>query len=246
MGPAIGFIATGLLLSVWVDLGSPPDGLTDKDPAFVGAWWLPFLIAAALSIPISLFGFFIPKQMPNTEHIRKELHQQESTDGEVTVERSSMLASLKVVVANKTTMCITAASVFASFITAAFAAFLPKIFQVIPLRVRCRVSCLRSSVPLRPPSAGAMEYVLLTGCDHDGYYCCSWCRWWCTVRWLGHQTVENGCACHGKDDHTVFRAHLPAVVWLIPEVSHTVRDRHQHSVSRGLCISISAFLDEIV
>ncbi|XP_076823050.1 solute carrier organic anion transporter family member 4C1-like isoform X2 [Clavelina lepadiformis] len=81
LGPVIGFIAGGVILSdYYVDfdkVSEPP--LPNYDPRWVGAWWV-FLLAAMeftwlLAVPMS--GF--PKQLPGTAKNRKnrvsEVHQ---------------------------------------------------------------------------------------------------------------------------------------------------------------------------
>ena len=73
-GPALGFMLTGSLLSVWVNLGTPPYGITVKDAAWAGAWWLPFVICAAGLLVLCGWGLRFPRYMPNTEHIRAALH----------------------------------------------------------------------------------------------------------------------------------------------------------------------------
>ena len=56
VGSAVGFVLTGVLLSLWIDLGSPPPGLTDTDPAFIGAWWLGFAAAGAVALLAGVTG----------------------------------------------------------------------------------------------------------------------------------------------------------------------------------------------
>jgi hypothetical protein len=55
LGPAVGYIAGGALLSLWVDLGSAPKGLNPDSPGWVGAWWLPFVASGVLLMLISLY-----------------------------------------------------------------------------------------------------------------------------------------------------------------------------------------------
>lgn len=73
LGPAIGFLLTGMLLSAWINLGTAPYGLKVGDAAWAGAWWLPFIFAAAIAFAISWIGLLFPKHMDNTEHIRAAL-----------------------------------------------------------------------------------------------------------------------------------------------------------------------------
>ncbi len=48
LGPAVGFLLGGTFLTLWVDPGSTPEGLTDSDQNWVGAWWIGFLLCAGM------------------------------------------------------------------------------------------------------------------------------------------------------------------------------------------------------
>ena len=54
-------------------MGKAPLGLKDTDVAWVGAWWVGFLIAGFGGLAVVAFGFCFPAQLPNTEHVRREL-----------------------------------------------------------------------------------------------------------------------------------------------------------------------------
>ena len=73
LGPAVAFIGSGLLLSMWVDLGDAPNGLTDTDTAWVGAWWLSFLGCGGISLLLAFIGLRYPRHFPGTDHVRVEL-----------------------------------------------------------------------------------------------------------------------------------------------------------------------------
>jgi sodium-independent organic anion transporter len=61
VGPAIGFLASGFTLAVWNDLGDAPDGLTDEDPSWVGAWWFLFIFFGLMLMMIAAFLWFYPE-----------------------------------------------------------------------------------------------------------------------------------------------------------------------------------------
>ncbi len=62
IGPVCGFLAEAQSLSVFVQPNRATT-LDPSDPQWVGAWWIPFVVTAALSIVFSLPLFFFPKTM---------------------------------------------------------------------------------------------------------------------------------------------------------------------------------------
>uniref|UniRef100_A0A8C3VRA6 Solute carrier organic anion transporter family member n=1 Tax=Catagonus wagneri TaxID=51154 RepID=A0A8C3VRA6_9CETA len=71
MGPGMAYGLGGLMLRLYVDIDRMPEGgisLTSKDPRWVGAWWLGFLIAAGAVALAAIPYFFFPKEMPKEKH----------------------------------------------------------------------------------------------------------------------------------------------------------------------------------
>ncbi|KAG8522805.1 Solute carrier organic anion transporter family member 2B1 [Galemys pyrenaicus] len=74
MGPGMAYGLGGLMLRLYVDIDRMPAGgisLTSKDPRWVGAWWLGFLIAAGAVALAAIPYFFFPREMCKEKH---ELH----------------------------------------------------------------------------------------------------------------------------------------------------------------------------
>ncbi|XP_067950254.1 solute carrier organic anion transporter family member 4C1-like [Watersipora subatra] len=72
LGPAIGFLSSGAFLDIYVDFpSSPPNGLSPDDPAWVGAWWLGFIIAMVLLVIVGLLLFLFPPEFSDTAEIKK-------------------------------------------------------------------------------------------------------------------------------------------------------------------------------
>lgn len=74
MGPGVAYGLGSLMLRLYVDIDRMPEGginLTSKDPRWVGAWWLGFLISAGLVLLAAMPYFFFPREMPRERH---ELH----------------------------------------------------------------------------------------------------------------------------------------------------------------------------
>ena len=71
LGIVIGFTISGMFLLVYVDPGVETQ-LTPTDPAWVGAWWLPFLVSGILSLLLSIPFFMFPRQLPSSAAIKEE------------------------------------------------------------------------------------------------------------------------------------------------------------------------------
>lgn len=74
MGPGLAYGLGSLMLRLYVDIDRMPEGginLTTKDPRWVGAWWLGFLISAGLVVLAASPYFFFPREMPKEKY---ELH----------------------------------------------------------------------------------------------------------------------------------------------------------------------------
>ncbi|XP_013000742.1 solute carrier organic anion transporter family member 2B1 isoform X2 [Cavia porcellus] len=74
MGPGMAYGLGSLMLRLYVDIDRMPEGgvsLTPKDPRWVGAWWLGFLISAGMVALAAIPYFFFPREMPREKH---ELH----------------------------------------------------------------------------------------------------------------------------------------------------------------------------
>ncbi len=75
VGPAIGFGLGSVLLTQYVDVGEATN-LTEEDPAWVGAWWLSFIVGAVVSFIFSIPFFFFPRVLPDT-HLVMEARQKQ-------------------------------------------------------------------------------------------------------------------------------------------------------------------------
>ena len=74
LGPALGFGFGGFFLSLFVDPFTPTT-LTSRDPQWVGAWWIGFVVTGVLSIILSLQFFLYPRRLEGSEEydrLRKE------------------------------------------------------------------------------------------------------------------------------------------------------------------------------
>lgn len=63
LGPAIGYLFGSACLSVYVDPWIETS-LEETDPAWVGAWWIPFVVVDVLSFLLSIPYLMFPKWLP--------------------------------------------------------------------------------------------------------------------------------------------------------------------------------------
>ncbi|XP_076969682.1 solute carrier organic anion transporter family member 2B1 isoform X2 [Tamandua tetradactyla] len=71
MGPGMAYGLGSLMLRLYVDIDRMPEGgisLTSKDPRWVGAWWLGFLISAGVVALAATPYFFFPREMPKEKY----------------------------------------------------------------------------------------------------------------------------------------------------------------------------------
>ncbi|NWI55396.1 SO2B1 protein, partial [Calyptomena viridis] len=67
IGPGVAFMLGSAMLRFYVDIDKVSAAqvqLTNKDPRWVGAWWLGFLVAASLVALSAVPYFFFPREMP--------------------------------------------------------------------------------------------------------------------------------------------------------------------------------------
>ena len=71
LGPAVGFILGSVCLSVFVDPWVETT-LTESDPAWVGAWWIPFFFVSVLSFILAVPFLMYPRWLSDSYLIREE------------------------------------------------------------------------------------------------------------------------------------------------------------------------------
>nr|XP_027227481.1 solute carrier organic anion transporter family member 2A1-like [Penaeus vannamei] len=111
LGPVLGYLMGGNFLSMWIDPTKRPN-LTQRDPRWLGAWWLGFLVLGCVLVVLGNLLFLFPRKLPAT--LRREARailkqaQKDSEEGEnrgveffvkkakaKKVERKPTLANLK-------------------------------------------------------------------------------------------------------------------------------------------------------
>lgn len=81
LGPAIGLGLGGALLAIYIDPWVRTN-LEQTDAAFLGAWWVGFIIAGVLSLLISIPFFMFPRQLKDAEEVKKAREEEMAKRGE--------------------------------------------------------------------------------------------------------------------------------------------------------------------
>ena len=142
LGPALGFGLGAAFLSVYVDFWEETR-LDPSDPAWVGAWWLCFLLAAVISWIQSIPFLMFPKLLPDSHLVKaereKEMAQKYSKKDKADIESTenknfftkllSFHLHLWQVVTTPSWIFITIGVCFSAFAIEGLATFGPKYYE---------------------------------------------------------------------------------------------------------------------
>nr|XP_022335253.1 solute carrier organic anion transporter family member 4A1-like isoform X3 [Crassostrea virginica]XP_022335254.1 solute carrier organic anion transporter family member 4A1-like isoform X3 [Crassostrea virginica] len=145
LGVAAGYMGGGLFLNLWVDIDKADvdldkisQELTPMDPAWVGAWWLGFVVTAIgfLLVTFPLFGY--PTNLPGTKHIRdarktdaeKEREEKKRNDTRPLKEKLlDFPRALFILAKNPMYVVLNLGGAAETIIIAGLAAFAPKVLE---------------------------------------------------------------------------------------------------------------------
>ncbi|XP_028413377.1 solute carrier organic anion transporter family member 4C1-like [Dendronephthya gigantea] len=92
LSPGLGFIIGGKFLSIYVDIEQPVGfSLTPRDPRWIGAWWIGFLLFGSLIILFSVILSGFPREMPGA----RERRQNHIREGNIKPSNDSKQPSLR-------------------------------------------------------------------------------------------------------------------------------------------------------
>lgn len=137
LGPALGYVIGGQLLNLYVDFYEVESvSITPKDPRWVGAWWVGFVVASLLFLVVSIPLFGYGKELPTAQHVREtrvtETHNDNTTEKavkELGASFKDMPRSFWILMKNPAFLFISLAGTFEGFSTSGMATFLPKLIQ---------------------------------------------------------------------------------------------------------------------
>ena len=71
LGPSVGFGLGSAFLTLYVNPWEETN-LTEDDPAWVGAWWIPFVLTAVVAVFLAIPFLMFPKWLPDSTFVREE------------------------------------------------------------------------------------------------------------------------------------------------------------------------------
>lgn len=135
VGPALGYGMGSAFLNIYVD-PLEDTNLNNSDPSFVGAWWIPFVLAGFISIFLSIPFFFYPRELPESADIRKERAKENAFVSNQQTKEKTLVDTLKLfprqlkdIVTNLSFMFITGAHASIFIVVSGLVAFAPKYFE---------------------------------------------------------------------------------------------------------------------
>ncbi|XP_070533596.1 solute carrier organic anion transporter family member 4C1-like isoform X2 [Ptychodera flava] len=137
-GPVTGFLLGAVFLSIYTDISNWENvDLTPEDPAWVGAWWLGFLISWVLAWLVAIPVGAYPPELPSRKEIEKErqatAHQSEDdvmkTKKDFGMSWKDLGPATKYLLCNPAYMFVTLAQCSQNLLLAGLAPFMPKFLE---------------------------------------------------------------------------------------------------------------------
>jgi organic anion transporter 4A len=138
IGPAIGYGLGGLFLSIYVDPWIEPS-IDESNPAWVGAWWLCFVVSGVLSWLLAIPFLMFPKWLPNSAAVKEERVKEMAQkyvgkdsgleEVDLALKVRSFPQHLKQVLKTPSWIFITIAICFSTVVVSGVASFAPKYLE---------------------------------------------------------------------------------------------------------------------
>lgn len=159
LGPAVGFLLSSFCLRYYEDPFYDP-GFSNKDPRWVGAWWLGFMILGFVTFACSLLLVLFPKRFHGKKLHPTSSKQQEGDERKTPLQQlKGMCVALKRLVKNPILMCYSLGVVFRLNGTIGYYVLLPKYMET-----QFRQSSSKASLLSGPVSVIGMQVgILLSG-----------------------------------------------------------------------------------
>ncbi|XP_046852310.1 solute carrier organic anion transporter family member 4C1-like [Xenia sp. Carnegie-2017] len=134
ISPGIGYLIGGKFLSIYVHIYQP-DGfkMTPRDPRWIGAWWLGFLVFGVLTMLLSILMFGFPRELPGAKKRKLENKREgflNATKNMNIPSLKSLPSDLKELLKNRTFVFNTLGITCFAFYTGSIMVFMSKFLRV--------------------------------------------------------------------------------------------------------------------
>jgi len=130
LGPSLGFLLGSATLRFYVVPDKRPEGITEGDPGWLGAWWLGFLIVAAATAILAPFLSLFPELLPANGEITDARRLSKKEEPTTLKEYfTDLLECSKRLMANKVYVFNSLSAIFMLFGIIGFSTFIPKYFE---------------------------------------------------------------------------------------------------------------------
>ncbi|KAH8348871.1 hypothetical protein KR084_012109 [Drosophila pseudotakahashii] len=157
LGPAIGYSLAALCLRLYIEPSLEPL-IGREDPRWLGAWWLGWLVLAAVTLISALLLFMFPKELPSSRRRRLQLRQMERRQSLPIKERSfgDMMKTVRRLAKNKVYVYNTTASILYFFGYMAYWIFTPKYIETQYRQSAAMATMATGTVALGFSAAGVL------------------------------------------------------------------------------------------
>jgi len=140
-GPGLGFVAGGAILNdIYIQVKLPKGiNLTPKDPQWIGAWWIGYLITGALMFLVAVLILGFPRELPGSAEMREQAIKEghlPKKDHKLRGRLRDMIPATMQLIKNPTyvfnTLALTAGSLYGSGLSAFMAKYAELKFAVSP------------------------------------------------------------------------------------------------------------------
>ncbi|XP_039480985.1 solute carrier organic anion transporter family member 74D isoform X1 [Drosophila santomea] len=157
LGPAIGYSLAALCLRLYIEPTLEPL-IGREDPRWLGAWWLGWLVLAAMTLVSAILLLMFPKELPSSKQRRLQLKQTERKQSLPLKERSfgDMMKTVRKLSKNKVYIYNTMASILYFFGYMAYWIFTPKYIETQYRQSAAMATMATGTVALGFSAAGVL------------------------------------------------------------------------------------------
>nr|XP_016930701.1 solute carrier organic anion transporter family member 74D [Drosophila suzukii] len=157
LGPAIGYSLAALCLRLYIEPTLEPL-IGREDPRWMGAWWLGWLVLAAMMLIAAFLLFMFPRELPSSRKRRLQLKQYERRQSLPIKERSfsDMMKTVRRLSKNKVYVYNTSASILYFFGYMAYWIFTPKYIETQYRQSAAMATMAAGTVALGFSAAGVL------------------------------------------------------------------------------------------